>query len=564
MPYGLALQRYYDSGTRLRKGPLGYGWTHSFVITALPDSDAFEGLGINSPINGAAAIAATFVTFDILNTVAAAKPLDRIVIASVAQRWLMDKLTTNIVAVAQPGNVEHFTKLADGSYNPPLGSASTLTSTGGAFTYVTKDRVTLSFNSAGDLATWSSPAGVTMTLNYSGTPPTLASVTNNLGRTLTFSYSSDLLTQVSDGNGRSVSYAYDASGNLTSFTDPLGHATTYSYDLPGRLVQMFYPSRPATAFVTNTYNSLGRVKTQADANGSTWQYFLAGPRSEEINPLGMQHVIYTTPRGKTRTEIQDLQGLNRVTTNTYDGLDRLTSTTAPEGNSVGYTYDTKSNVLTVTATPKPGSPLSPLTTTYTYDSTFNKPTSITDPRGLVTTMSYHGVTGNLLSTVADAGAAPHFNATSTFTYDNFGQVLTATDPLGTVTKSVYGAFGNLTSVTRDFGRLNQLTTMSYNAVGDVISVTDPNGKVSTSTYDAARRAKTSTSPATPAAPNGLVTAIELRSRRPHHPNATVRQRHSVADGQRDLHADRQAGDGDRRQRQRHALRLRCCSTGRRA
>ena len=122
-------------------------------------------------------------------------------------------------------------------------------------------------------------------------------------------------------------------------------------------------------------------------------------------------------------------------------------------------------------------------------------------------MSYHGPTGNLLSTVADAGAAPHFNATSTFTYNNFGQVLTATDPLGSVTKSVYGAFGNLTSVTRDFGRLNQLTTMSYNAVGDVISVTDPNGKISTSTYDAARRLKTSTSPATAAAPNGLVTAL---------------------------------------------------------
>jgi len=40
----------------------------------------------------------------------------------------------------------------------------------GAFTYVTKNRVTLSFNSAGNLATWSNPAGVIITLNYSGTP----------------------------------------------------------------------------------------------------------------------------------------------------------------------------------------------------------------------------------------------------------------------------------------------------------------------------------------------------------------------------------------------------------
>jgi YD repeat-containing protein len=130
-----------------------------------------------------------------------------------------------------------------------------------------------------------------------------------------------------------------------------------------------------------------------------------------------------------------------------------------------------------------------LVTTYSYDATFNKPTSITDPRGLVTTMSYESGTRNLLRTVLDAGNAPHFNATSTFTYNSFGQQLTATDPLGTVTKSSYDGFGNLTSVTRDFGsgRLNRLTTMSYSALGDVISLTDPNGNVTTNTYDAARR-----------------------------------------------------------------------------
>jgi RHS repeat-associated protein len=49
--------------------------------------------------------------------------------------------------------------------------------------------------------------------------------------------------------------------------------------------------------------------------------------------------------------------------------------------------------------------------------------------------------------------------------------------------------------------------MTYNAVGDVASVTDPNGNVTTSTYDAARRPTTVTSPATPAAPKGVVTAL---------------------------------------------------------
>jgi hypothetical protein len=53
---------------------------------------------------------------------------------------------------------------------------------------------------------------------------------------------------------------------------------------------------------------------------------------------------------------------------------RVILTTAPEGNSVGYTDDAKQNVLTATATPKPksDSSLAALTTTFTYDATFNK------------------------------------------------------------------------------------------------------------------------------------------------------------------------------------------------
>jgi YD repeat-containing protein len=132
-------------------------------------------------------------------------------------------------------------------------------------------------------------------------------------------------------------------------------------------------------------------------------------------------------------------------------VSRLTSTSSPEGMAVGYAYDTKSNVQTVTRTPKPGSPLSPLVTAYTYDATYNLPTRITDPLGLVSTASYDAATGNLLATVADAGASPHLNARSSFTYDAFGQALTATDPLLTVTRYGYDAVGNAISMTRDVG-----------------------------------------------------------------------------------------------------------------
>jgi YD repeat-containing protein len=52
--------------------------------------------------------------------------------------------------------------------------------------------------------------------------------------------------------------------------------------------------------------------------------------------------------------------------NTYGGQSELLTTTLPEGNSIRYTYDASLNPLTITKTPKPGSPLSPLVQSFSY------------------------------------------------------------------------------------------------------------------------------------------------------------------------------------------------------
>jgi YD repeat-containing protein len=146
--------------------------------------------------------------------------------------------------------------------------------------------------------------------------------------------------------------------------------------------------------------------------------------------------------------------------------------------------------------------MSSLVTSYSYDPLFNKPTQMIDPRGLATSMRYDGATGNLLTSISDVGDTTHFNARKSFTYNNVGQILTATDPLGTVTQSTYDSRGNRTSIVRDVGagRLNQLMSFGYSAQGDIVSITDPRGFATINTYDAARRLVTTT------APNGLISA----------------------------------------------------------
>jgi len=278
---------------------------------------------------------------DILNlSPSTSKPLDRMIIAAQVDRWLMDQLTTNVALVTQPESTKSFVKLADGSFNPPLGSADVLTSSSGAYTLTLKDTTALTFNHAnsapeGSIATWHSPAGPSVSFIY--TSGNLSSVTTGTGstgtsRTLTLNYTGSHLTSVSDGTGRSASYGYDSSGNLTSYTDAASKVTTFSYDSsnPGRLTQFFYPSFPTTAVVTNSYDTLGRVNQQQDALSHTTTYYLAGSRTEVDDPASTPHVTYFSQRGKL---LIDIDGLGHQIVNAYDGLDRLTQMTLPEGNS---------------------------------------------------------------------------------------------------------------------------------------------------------------------------------------------------------------------------------------
>jgi RHS repeat-associated protein len=528
-PYALPFSRTHISSSNLTDVGLGNGWTHTYSLSASANSDPYQGMGASSPIRAAAAIAGIYVSHDLLG--ASTQSAQFLTLTWIVDRWITDQLTNNAVLLSRPDTVEEFIALprTDGQtttgYSAPLGSSAVLTGTStgagppSSFTYTNKDQTVLAFapvsgsGSSAPISTLTTPNGMRVGFAYDGSGR-LATVSNNLGRTLTLSYTGNHVSAVSDG-ARSVTFNY--SGNaLTSATDPLLNKTTYSYDAGGRLAQVFYPSNPGIPFFTNNYDALGRVAQQLNANGQVTAFYFAGSRTEMVDAAGNRHVTYQTPRskivkgaavlssgfGNVYNDTPQQNGVVNVTTTQYDGLDRPVSVVAPEGGTTGYTYsqDFNNNVISVKRTPKPGSPLSPLTRIYSYDPIFNKPVSITDSRGLVTTMSYDGF-GNLTGSVSDFGSSPHFNATTAFTYNNVGQVLTATDPLGTVTQYSYDGAGNLLSATRDAGtgHFNQRTSFTCNAQGDVISVTDPRTNVTSNTYDAARRLASIT------APNGLVT-----------------------------------------------------------
>ena len=74
----------------------------------------------------------------------------------------------------------------------------------------------------------------------------------------------------------------------------------------------------------------------------------------------------------------------------YDGLDRRISESDAVGNSVAYTYDDNSNLLTVTETdvsPEGTVPAESFSTTFAYDS-LDRRTSVTDNLGNLTSYAY--------------------------------------------------------------------------------------------------------------------------------------------------------------------------------
>jgi len=254
----------------------------------------------------------------------------------------------------------------------------------------------------------------------------------------------------------------------------------------------FNPAFPATAFVTNSYDSLSRIKTQANSRNQVTTYYLAGSRAFAVDPVGNKRTWYLNRLGSTT---RFLDGLGNETKTSFDGLNRPVTVTAPEGNQIVITFDKNDNPLTITQVPKPGSGLSNLVRTFTYHATWAKALTEIDRRGNTTTFSYDPATGNLLTVKRPVigGLTP----TVTLTYNSRGQILTNTDETGVVTQSTFDTVTEkmLTQVVDPgTGRLNITTSFGFDTVGNITSFTDPRSNVVTMQYDSLRRMTQRTDP----------------------------------------------------------------------
>jgi YD repeat-containing protein len=387
---------------------------------------------------------------------------------------------------------------------------------------VAVDNSVETYDIAGKLVSIKDQSGLVQTLTYSDstTPAAVASkagllirVTDSYGRQLNFSYdSAHRINKMVDPSNGEYLYAYSANNNLASITYPALKTKTYHYNeaaytaganLPHALTGI--TDENDVRFATYYYNAEGKAYKEHHAGGvNQYQidYGSNGSSSTITDPLGTtRNTHFTTILGVIKATGQSQPGGAGCgpasSAITYDANGNVASRTDFNGSKTCHAYDLTRNLetarvegLSSTADCATALSASTLATparriTTTWHPTYRLPLRIAEPLRL--TINSYDAKGNLESktvqATTDATGAQGMAAAVTgtpriwrYTYNQYGQVLTATGPrtdVADTTTYTYDSMGNLETVTNALGHVATLS--GYDANGRVGTIVDANG-----------------------------------------------------------------------------------------
>ncbi|MEJ7806260.1 MAG: hypothetical protein WKG03_10125 [Telluria sp.] len=284
-----------------------------------------------------------------------------------------------------------------------------------------------------------------------------------------------------------VTFTYDAVGNLKTVTNGLSHTTTYGYDSLSRRTSE--TDATATGITKYDYDGLDQLIKVTDPRNVVTSY--------TVNGLGELTQTSSGDTGSTISLYDEAGNLTsrtdakqQTTTYKYDALNRITLITYHDNGTVAYTYDQGPNAI-------------------------GKLSHVADASGTI--QYYYNAFGQIAAEARTLGGATH---TTFYRYDDTGRLSGMSYPSGRNIEYVRDTLGRISKVTALIGVATTpvLTDVAYQPFGPVRSVTFGNGRTQersydrdgriTSfslsaqtmglTYDAANRIKAITDPATPA------------------------------------------------------------------
>ena len=319
----------------------------------------------------------------------------------------------------------------------------------------------------------------------------------------TYTDSHHRVSQVEEVNGGTsyfTVYEYDAADSLTKVTNAALHNTLNVYDYLGRKVAMCDPNMGAASTLTTcststpgawvyTYNLAGDLLTQKDAKNQTltftydslgrpltkkqgsttlvaWTYddaavpYSKGRVTQIVDQATTTKFAYDQLGRTTQTQRQ-LLGIWHTMAQSYDALNRITSETFPDNETVTYTYNEAGWLSGV-----PG---------YINGITYNargQKTQLTYANNLTTTWTYNASNFRVTNRTTSNN-----QQNLTYGYDNNGNVTSITDGLFTAGRTFgYDDLNRLTSASGTFGANQSQAnrTYGYNSIGNL---TDKCGSV---------------------------------------------------------------------------------------
>ena len=324
---------------------------------------------------------------------------------------------------------------------------------------------TFGYDWAGNQTSQTDPANITTSATYDAADQQLSST---------------------DGRNHTTTNTYDGIGRLTRTTDPLSRSVRSSNFTPLSKPQTVTHNAPdGTPLLNQTigYDNVGRVTSATDPNAhaTTFTFDALGRETQMVEPVDATHTLTTTFG--------------------YDAVGNQTRITDPNGNATIVTYNSwnlpESRI-------EPSTPAYPNASDRTWTTKYNAnglQTEVDEPGGVVQTASYNEA-GWLTGVNGSGGGAPA--ATKTFGYDLDGRITSASHPASTVNLSyndrgevvnttggagsgsyAYDADGRMTSRTDPGG---QSTTFTYDNAGNVATASGFAGGPSQSfTYDNANQ-----------------------------------------------------------------------------
>lgn len=263
-----------------------------------------------------------------------------------------------------------------------------------------------------------------------------------------------------DGDSRieEVYFAYNGSHYLRTRTDRDGHQVFYSYD-NGKLTDVHTADGAKTSYVWSGDNITKIVTSYTDlANGNA------------AKSLTRVHYTYD---GQSRLSRVDTD-LTPDDNSTADGAvysvnyayhgntKRIASISQTDGSQLDIEYDDEGRVVSLTQKVTDGESR---TTRFAYE---DSRTYVIDPRGQITALTY-GIDHRLTEITIPSPYAGGPAQTTSFEYDDDGNVTQVTDASGATTLYTHDARGNVTSTTDALG--NQ-TLREYNADNQLVRETE--------------------------------------------------------------------------------------------